>query len=311
MNLADLQTDIRENNLKDVYVFLGSEIEVMHIYLDAIKLPTLRVETVREAVRLANTSSLMDNGSKVYVVFNDEEYLKQEKVWSNLNLGKNKLILMYSELDKRSKFYKQHKDLVIEFAKLSKEILRKYIKQKIELSDTAIDELIDITYSDYSRILLEIDKMNHYCPDVKNKTGAFETLVCDGTIYVEEKDVEFKYIEAILTRNVKDALYYGNLCLKYKLSDLYILAILYNNFRHILMVQGLGKNLTGATERTGLTYWQIEQAKKRLDYYDIDEIKNILTVIQDLESGIKRGYYSNNVLDLLICIIFGGIEWKI
>ena len=87
--------------------------------------------------RLQNNTFM--NKPNCYVIRDDKDYLSQEKIWAGLNSGvtqgKNVIILIYTNLDKRSKFYKSHTDMLTEFEKLIPEVLAKYIKKEIGLGN--------------------------------------------------------------------------------------------------------------------------------------------------------------------------------
>lgn len=76
------------------------------------------------------------------------------------------IIFKYNNLDKRNKFYKQFENNIVEFNKLSDEVLTKYIQRELNvgtnLTDINCKKLIDICGSNYNQILLELDKLKHY-----------------------------------------------------------------------------------------------------------------------------------------------------
>ena len=304
MELNQLQSDIKSNNLKSIYVFTGDENEIMNIYLNAISNSIVRCDTVAVALSQCGNKSLIDFSSKVFTVFEDEEFLKAENGWNNVKeiVGKNTLILIYSNIDKRSKFYKRFKDDIIEFNSLPPNILVKYIKQKINLSDMYINDLIKITDGSYTKALLEIDKINNFTNE-DNKDSAFVKLKKDGIIKESYGNLCINFMDALLKRDSKKACLYGKLLKDSKESEIYVLAVIYNGFRQVLCVQGLADR-TDMTTKTGLTAWQVKQACQYLNYYSLPELKENLLYIRKLEVGLKVGKFSaENIIDLLICEI--------
>lgn len=66
-----------------------------------------------------------------------------------------------------------------------------------------------------------------------------------------------------------------------------MLSVLYNNAKAVLQVQSYdGNNLSKAT---GLTGWQIKNAKPHVNKYSDEELIELLRLIQKCESGIKTG----------------------
>ena len=307
MELSELQQDIKNNTLKPIYVFTGVEHEIMKIYINQIKKPVLSTFSVAEAMRLCNSSSLLGNMSKVYKVYYDAEFFVNDLAWDKVEsiLGHNTLILIIDDIDKRSKFYKRFKNSIITFDKLPQNVIMKYLRNAINLSDTYLNELLDICDGCYSVALQEIDKINSYTSE-DNKDQAFEKLKADGIITkYGEHDYTLDVTNYLLSRNCKNACAYGAKLTSDKI--IYLLAVVYNGFRQVLSVQGLGANKENASERTGLTPWQVKNAMKYLDYYTMEELQDNLLFIRKLEMGVKTGKYDpKNIVDLLILGILGG-----
>ena len=116
---------------------------------------------------------------------------------------------------------------------------------------------------------------------------AFEILLKDGTIYQPPYDAIFDLVDAILDRNVNKA--FDLLQQAYDVGEatLVMLTVLYNNAKAVLQVQTYqGDSITKAT---GLTGWQIKNAKPHVGKYLDDDLIYILQLCQKLESGIKTG----------------------
>ena len=116
---------------------------------------------------------------------------------------------------------------------------------------------------------------------------AFEILVKDGTIYEPPYDAIFDLVDAILDRKVNRA--FNLLQQSYDVGEatMVMLSVLYNNAKAVLQVQTYhGDKIT---EGTGLTGWQIKNAKPHVGKFDEDELIYMLKLIQKVESGIKIG----------------------
>lgn len=307
MELSELQQDILSNNFNPIYVFIGEEYEIMKIYISQIKKPVVPLFSVEEVVRLCNTSSLFGNSSKVYEVYDDEDFIKDEKAWQNIStiLGNSTLILRLSDIDKRSKFYKHFSSNIVEFNKLPHNILIKYVKKVINLSDKYVEELIEMCDGSYSTILLEANKINNYTYD-DNKDLAFEKLKADGILANKTyNNLPLYFVDYLLNKNSAMACFLSEE-LKNE-SEVYILAVAYNGFRQVLSVQGLGENKENAAERTGLTPWQVKNAMQNINRYTLEELQEILLYIRKLEMGLKTGKLDQRyIIDLLILITVGG-----
>ena len=167
MTIAEFKPILTAKRLKSVYIFVGPEIAVRDIYIKQIvKKYNFRVKWADDATEIIQSGKKTSivNQPTLYILSECAELVKNEKAWKlfNMDLGKNMVIVMFSSLDKRIKFYKQYKDNIIEFEALNDAILTKYIKKEINLSDKNCKLLIDICEHDYGRILLEIDKIRRY-----------------------------------------------------------------------------------------------------------------------------------------------------
>lgn len=303
MKLHELQQQIISKSLDKLYVFYGEEVGIMDVYLNkiysVIEADVLRVETVQEAYTRMSQKKL-SSGPRCFVVRDDREFFKNDKVWNKVfSLTSNSpdfLILIYSSMDKRSKFYKQNSERFTEFEKLSSDMLSKYIIKELPgMPATEASRLAEICECDYNRIMLECNKIKTFADSdnrfvsAGNYAAAMKILVEQGVIYQPIGDITFKFTDAILTRNFPDTSEYLRQARLKGEPEIMVLSILYNGFKQILMVQGLGKDQSEPVKRTGLTAWQVKMAKEKQGHYSISELINALKVIRFVEKGIKTG----------------------
>ena len=238
MLIQELQKSIIDKDNKHIYFFTGEEIYIRDVYIQHIvdtfsnDLP-VRCDTVSQAMEHIQKPRI--SGSvRVFIVSDDKTYTKEEKAWQTVNNavinGTDILILTYSSIDKRSKFYKQHKDIICEFEKLSDELLFKYISKDIDLSDDNINKLISLCGGNYNRIRLEEDKIKQYaeCMNYDCNTAFTKLLNC-GVIYEEIGDITFKFIDSILYHNMDDILKYKIQAKKIKEPELLTLSVLFKS----------------------------------------------------------------------------------
>jgi len=310
MKLHELQKQIVSKKLDKVYVFTGEEIGIMDNYLDKIYSivggDVVRTESVQEAYARM-TQRRISGTPRCFVVRDDKEFLKQDKIWDTVfslaDKSPDYLILIYSSIDKRSKFYKQNTERITEFEKLSPELLVKYISKELPgIKERDAYKLAEICECNYSRILLECDKIRHYAHRTHRKSNgavdfgkAMNILIEQGVIFQPIGDITFKFTDAILTRDYQNTSRYLREARLKGESEVMILSILYNGFRQILMVQGLGKDQRDAVKRTGLTPWQVKMAQEKQGHYSISELIKALKIIRFVEMGIKTGQIDADV----------------
>lgn len=295
MEISQVKADIKSNGLKSVYIFTGEELEVMNIYLKQMSMrdkQLVRVDTFRQVYKDSKSPKMMGS-PKLYVVRDDNEILTNEKIHKLLDntdwLKVNILVVVFSNVDKRSKFYKTYKDSIVEFNSLDSKILKKYIQKQINLSDKNCDKLIEVCEGNYGRILLEIDKIKNHAKatqaeDMSN--NVFELLLFDGTIYQPPKDAIFDFVDAVLNRSSKCFDLYEQ-CLAVGEASMVMLSVLYNNAKQTLQVQSCQSK--DVSKSTGLTGWQIQNAKKYVGKWKTWELVNILKMVRSMETGIKTG----------------------
>ena len=298
MDVATLKAKIKSKQLPSYLIFSGTEWKVQQIYINQMAKVTgkeiKRIDSITSIYNQLKNRSFVQK-SIIYIVRDDKELMNSEKLQQQISvglLGDNTLIHLLTSVDKRTKFYKQYKDSIIEFEALSDAMLKKYILKEIKLSESNIQRLIDICEHDYGRILLEIDKIRRYSDSnptlIRNiYDNGFEMLINDGTIYEPPYDAIFDLVDAILDRKVNRA--FDLLQQSYAVGEatMVMLSVLYNNAKAVLQVQTYSGDKI--TEGTGLTGWQIKNAKPHVGKYSESELIYIVQLCQKLESGIKTG----------------------
>lgn len=301
MELATYKTKLMENTLDKVYVFAGEEYKVMQIYINQTAKVTQK--SVKYADSFADIYAKLQSKSLfgsnyLYVVQDDTDIVKNEKLYSQIkDIVKNDmLIFKFNKIDSRTKFYNEFKDCTIDFKPLSEDLLSKYIKKEINLSTGNIRKLINICDRNYGRILLEIDKIKRYDEDVNY---AFEYLLKNGTIHSDVDSAVFDFIDSVLSRKPVTSFMFKDVCERYGDNVIGMLTLLYNNARNVLQVQTCDSNDIAKT--TGLTSWQIKNAKKHTGRYTDDELIDLLFDIQKCQKGIVTGTIEEKyVLDYIL-----------
>ena len=293
MELFDLQNAIKKKEIPHFMIFLGDEYEIMNIYLKNIeKVLGLNITNIDEASTVISKSKIISfiEPNKLYVCKYDKDFTTNDKVWEGFEkcLKHSYLILIYNELDKRSKFYKFFNDKIIMFEKYENSLLKKRLSSMTKLNDSNIDKLIEGCEGNYSRCLIELKKLKSYV-DSNNGTisenEGFETLLKNGVITTTVSNILFEFINKVVERN---RICY-NLYDKLKNigeSNVKLISLLYTSFRNQLIVETVS-NIS--TETTGLSSFVIYGAKSRMRKYTIKELENALNVITYTEQGIKSG----------------------
>ena len=309
MNIQELQKQIIDKQLNNLYIFLGEEIAIQKIYINKIaeiqNLEILYVEEYKQIYNSLKSNNLFDT-KKLYIILDDLDITKHEEAWNEIDTNGNILIFKYNNLDKRNKFYKFFEKQIVEFAKLSDEVLIKYIQKEIPLTDASCLKLIHSCNSNYNQILLELDKIKNYARSkdeaILETTSLFNELDKQGAFHKEFSDVTFTFIDKVITRDVKQVYYLYKQLQRIGESNIKLLSLLYNNFRTILLIQSCKSNDIAKT--TGLKSNEIYFNKDKIGYYSIGELVNALRIIQKTEEGIKTGLINEQYsIDYILCNI--------
>lgn len=314
--LSDLKSHLTTGELNPTYLFTGPEIAVMDIYIALIaksaKADVIKVDTVAEAVKNFRNRKMVVGAPRIYVVRNDKDYIKAENFWHKIITGelqkKDRLIIIYSTLDKRTKFYKAHNPIMVEFDYLSPQVLIKYIQKDLKLEADSAEYLATLCGCDYSRIQLEMDKINALSQRrVIGHEEAFTALLSDGAIYVPPKDAIFDLTDALCKADIFESFYALDECIKIGEHPLAIISVLYNNIRSMYIVEIDGGG-SGVAQRTGLTGFQVKLAIDKLNFWTAKDLLQIMREIQATEEAIKMGQQEPEpaLVSLILKILYLG-----
>lgn len=323
MNVSDVKQQIKAKSLDNYYVFTGDELEVMNIFVK--KIADIAGAKINRADTLSSVFSKMQNKTFLstktcYVIRDDKEYLSAEDIWPQLEgyadlpfeegsllQGDNIVIMLYSDIDKRSKFYKHSQDRIVVFDALTDENLKREIQKRIDLSDTNCDILIDICEHNLGIILNEVDKICKYRDNaiLIEPNKVFEWLLKDGTIHQPARDCIWDFVDAVLMRKKKLAFGLMEEALEFGNPVLTMISVLYKDTKQLLQVQGCqSSDVSGST---GLSGWDIKRAKGRVHKYSNRELIDAMKLIRDTEKNIKSGGIEESVaLDYILVNMLGG-----
>lgn len=310
MQLYELKQELKNKKLKNLYIFNGLEAGLRDIYVkkivDCAKTPLLHTDTIKSILSSLQNYSLFHDRT-IYYISGDKDILEAENMWSGLKQidGPVIVILVFDNLRKTSKFYKFFEKEIVDFDRMTVEQLSKLIKKELNLSDRFANILAELCERDYSRLLLECNKLKHFIQAYKydNQDQAFIDAVNSGLIYQGPKDVIFELVNDVLNNSKNKA--FENLKEYKELNDnpIGLFSLLYSNFRQLLMVQGLDSKQNIA-DRTGLTGFQVKLAIERSGIYTLSQIVKALEVLQDMDTGIKTGAIEADIAaELALCMI--------
>nr|DAT10775.1 MAG TPA: DNA polymerase III, delta subunit [Caudoviricetes sp.] len=303
MELVDLMKRISSNDIPHFLILFGEEQTILNIYLTHILEITnakrISADSVSYIMQNINKKRF-DKSLRLYVVQDDMAFLRAEDSWETVRNTPTKdyIILRYHSLDKRSAFAKKNQQNLVEFARLSKEVLQTYISKDLpDLSEKNSSKLVEYCNYDYGRILMEIDKIKQYSSVRTDLTidSCFVQLDKQGLFHKEIGDITFELTNAVLGGYIETAIQKLDEAKRKGEPAMMIVSILYNGFRNLLAYQGLGSNKQGAMERTGMTKGELYGCTKNVGGYSITEVKRNMLKCQEIEAGIKMGTIDEDI----------------
>lgn len=296
MDLSTLKTHIKNRTLDPAYIFTGPEVGVMDIYIEQMAkvqdATIVMLDGIEDLAKKMHRGSIVKNAS-IYILRDSKEFTQDidlaRKVMQKNALSGAILILIYSNIDKRSKVYKEFQDQIVDFQPMKPEILIKYTQKEIYLTEQSYHKLMEVCEYDYSRILLEVDKIKRYAQakQIKEET-AFCTLMSEGIIFQPPKDAVFDFVDAVLKGKKELAVALLKSSYEYGEATMVLLSNLYNSTKQLLQVQSF-KGDGKITEATGLTPFQVKLASERKGRNSTGDLIYLMRLVRDTEKGIKTG----------------------
>lgn len=314
MNLMELKKSLAEKKLGNLYIFTGDEIAVLNIYLDKMtKIFNGNVfypDSLSSATGRLKSNSLLYKDKYLYIIRDDKEVTTAEKIWNSLKSGKfqhgNTIVLVYNNIDKRGKFYKNMENYIVTFDALSTEILTKYVNKDLSMSKDRTEYLIEICQNSYNKLLLEMDKISTLSKSLNiSNDKAFDMCIENNAFYIPPTGEIFDLLNAMLKGNPKQAYKQLQLFVQRGDSPLAIISLLHTNLKAILQVQ-CAKGHKDIGQITGLNGFQIKNANNFVGMYSETELIRMIKINRFCEKCIKQtGLVDQDmILDFMMVKIF-------
>lgn len=297
MDISELKQELLDWKIRPFYVFTGNELAIQDIYIEKISeisgLSVVRADSVSAVYSKLTAKSLVKSEPSVFVIRDDDLYRTTESSWKKFieakSLKGNILILLYTELEKSSKFMKAHDSVCTKFDFVGGTYLKNRIQAMTKMPIQYCDDIVKMCGNNYGRILNELYKLETLTKvHGYSMNTAYLEAKKQNMIHEEIGDIIFDFTDSIVERNIVRAY---NLWPKMKYTEdgpMRIITVLYNTFRQIYAVQSCPPELK--TEETlGMTKGQIYITGQKCNRYTLVELDDILRLIREIEKGIKIG----------------------
>lgn len=165
MDIKLLKSDIISNQIPNLLIFVAREPTLAKQYI--VKMS----ETLNKAFHYYDkadsalydiTTNLKDD--YLFVVYNDENVLKNEKYIEEFSKSNRNVVICFSDLDSSSVFYREHKSHIVVFDKLDRMSLLAYLQRlcsdnKITISQDKLLTIVDYCNCNLGEIMNEMDKI--------------------------------------------------------------------------------------------------------------------------------------------------------
>ena len=289
MNIETLKKKIENKELDyDFTIFKISDINFIPLqYLDNIKkLKSCEITYLNNESKLIPTEDIFgfsNNDYDMKVLFTDELNIDDIKILDSDNTF---------VVCKKIKEEELYKDNIVYVPKLESWQIKDYVYSLCEGVNTKyLDKLIDICKNDIFRLEQEINKLNIFSEEDRQKL--FQELLSENMFDDLSEHNIFDMSNAIIKKDYSSL---RNLYLEIDNIDcepLGLLTTLINNFRNIIFVQ-LGNN--SSAEKYNMTTKQFWEVKYNCGFYKRDELIKIFNFLTDIDRQIKTGNFPMEIL---------------
>ena len=291
MDLVALKKQIQNGKLDHFYIFCGPEIGLQNLYINQMaKGIPARADSIASIwSKISGQNKLFKNNMKfVYAIRDDIDFIKDEKAWPKVDKIKTgTVVLLVTEVDKRSKFYKHFKDIIIPFNHMTTAQLLPTVKKMIGGVDADIKYFIESCNNDYNTILNELDK----CKRLGEKVMSVE-LSNKLIPRVEEANV-FKMVDHLIQKDCKTTLTELGQLLDQGQNEIGILGVIATKLQQCVLVEGYRgeKDIAKATSLNGWVCKDILKHNKLAP----GSLLQALRLVQKFDNGIKTGMYEPSI----------------
>lgn len=298
MNLMELKNKILKKENIFPIIFTGEEVGIMEIYINEISClfnqQIKRISSVKEAVNSSKQKSLLMKGDYIYVISNDKLFYKDEENWKFLSDNK-KFILVYNEMDSRTKFFKEFEDRIVIFNYLDAKQLSRYIIRDTGLNKDMAEQMAINCGLDYLTVKMETDKLLRYKTEMGlNINTAFEKAMKEKILQIRWEDLFEDFVNCVMKRDIVGALKEWQGLKQSGQSELKALAFIYNSFKQLLLVK---------YEQANIYFTNL--LKPFIKLYTKQEIEDVIYILQKLELDVKTGKLELNLLVDYILVSIG------
>jgi DNA polymerase-3 subunit delta len=313
--MQTLKNQLKNNELKNLYLFFGKEHYLKTLYKNRVKTHLLgeaedlmnynylegKHVKASDIIDLADTLPFLKD-IRLIIVENSELFKSGKKDESDKMSAYLEslpdytyIVFIEEEIDKRNKLYKtvQRQGDAVEFNTLSEKEIIQYLgitakKNQKNLSVEVANYFIQTVGTDMQTVEIEFEKLLSYVLNDSIITKEAIDAVCSS--HIENKI--FEMMNAIGEKKPSKALRLYHDLLTLKEPPLRILFMLVRQFRILLQVKtlvGSGMNDFSIANKLGLRKFIVDQSIRQVRHFSEEDLKKALFDCLEYEVFIKTG----------------------
>lgn len=295
-SLVDLKKEIKNGDIKNLYVFVGEENLIRKIYYEKIGESNdgvKYIESVSNLFKELEKKSLFKQKNYTYVVYNDLDFLKQKESVMNklISLSKKKtVVLVYDELPEKGNFKKVFEDYITIFNYVTDDIAIKYVnKANYKIGIDMAKDIAYNCYNSYNSIVEEMNKYNHYVEG--SHDDAIDAMTY-AVLFIPRKEIPTpkQFANAFITENMYYLAEFYKILKENDVNILGYLPELYSTVVICLYFKIYGNYEGSSRAYNAGEYWgRIKELRSYNIPYNKGDLLDIRYLVDQLDKNIRSG----------------------
>ena len=321
--MKSVTEDIKNNSLKQVYLFYGEEVYLKQQYKKKLRdavLPdgdTMNLSVysgkgidVNEVIAQAETMPFF--AEHRLILLEDSGFFKNAspQLAEYIPVIPEGTILLFveNEVDKRGKLYKavKAKGRVVEFTSQDEKTLTRWIlgilnQENKQITRSAMTLFLERTGTDMERIRQELEKLICYCMERDTINEEDVQMICCG----QTENKIFEMINAMAEKKQKRAmeLYYDLLALKEPpMRILYLITRQFNLLMQVKELRQSGYEGKAIGERLKMAGFIVRNYIRQAECFTLDGLRQAVRDCVEMEEAVKTGRM-NDVMSVELLLV--------
>ena len=322
-----INNDIKTGNYQPVYLLYGEERYLKKQYKDKLKKALCAPDdnmnnhyfegkgiAIGEVIDLAETMPFFADRKVIFL--QDSGFLKSGGEQLAEYLGSQNettiIIMVESEIDKRSKLYKaiQSKGCIVEFEAQDENTLKRWVaglltKEGKKVTESTVQLFLSKTGTDMENIYGELEKLICYCMDKEVVEAEDVETICTTRVTSHIFDM----VDAIADKKQKKALelYYELLALKEPpMRILFLIARQCNILLQVKAMKNKGYGNKEMASSIGVPPFALGKYVTQAGKFKTSQLKHAVTQCVEAEEAVKTGRMNDIMsVEILIMSVFG------